>query len=61
MALLFTSLDGLLPLELPLFLSPEAVLFLSQEASLLLLPELPCGSLEAGLETGAGAVHDEAK
>ena len=59
MALLFTSLDGLLPS--PLCLSPEVVLFLSQEASLLLLPELPCGSLEAGLETGAGAVHDEAK
>ena len=61
MALLFISLDGLLPLELPLFLSPEAALFLSQDASLLLLPELPCGSLESGLGTGAGAVQEEAK
>ena len=61
MALLFTSLEGLFPLDPPLCLSPEAALLLSQEASLLLLSVLLCGSLEAGLVTGAGAVHEEAK
>ena len=61
MALLFPSLEGLFPLEPPLFLSPEIPLLLSQEASLLLLSALLCGSLEADLGTGAGAVHKEAK
>ena len=59
MALLFASLEGLFPLDPALCLSPEAALLLSQEAYLLLLSVLPCGSLEAGLETGAGAVHEE--
>ena len=61
MALLFPSLEGLFPLDPPLCLSPEVPLLLSQEASLLLLSALLCGSLEAGLVTGAGAVHKEAK
>ena len=60
MALLFPSLEGLFALEPPLFLSPEVPLLLSQEAPLLPLSAPPCGSLDADLGTGAGAVHTEA-
>ena len=59
-ALLFPSLEGLLPAEAPLSLSPDAPLFLSPEGPLDPLSPLLGGPLEADLGTGAGAVHSEA-
>ena len=59
-ALLFPSLEGLLPAEVPLPLSPDSSLFLSQEGLLEPLSPLLGGPLEADLGTGAGAVHSDA-